>query len=162
MNHEKIAMLAGSFDPITLGHESIALRSAAMFDKLYIGIGENIHKRCFFTIDERIEMLHRVFEDVEGIEIVVYQGLTVDFCRKKNISYLVRGLRSAADFDMESSIAHANWILRPDIETVFLLSEPQYAGISSTAVREIILHGGKVDGFVPEVIMDILNKKIHE
>ncbi len=156
LSSPKTALFAGSFDPITLGHESIALRASALFDKLYIGIGKNGKKQSLFTLEQRLEMLNIVFADVENVEVIAYDGLTVDLCRQKNISYMVRGVRSVIDFDMELSIAHANSLLKPDVETVFLLSEPQHIGISSSAVRDIIIHGGKLESFVPESIVDFI------
>ncbi len=146
----KIALFAGTFDPITLGHEDIAQRAAKMFDKLIIGVGNNIHKKHLFTLEERVSFLQQVFQKDLNIEIITYNGLTIDFCKKNNISVIVRGVRNASDLDTENAIHYANKMLLPEIETIYIPTSAQYAGISSTAVREILTHNGDIVSFVPQ------------
>jgi pantetheine-phosphate adenylyltransferase len=152
----KTALYPGSFDPITKGHQSIALRAAQLFDHLTVAIGENSDKHCRYTQEERLSFLRKTFEDVSNISIVSYQGLTVDYCKENNIHYIVRGLRSDMDWGMESSISHANKLLSPSIETVFLLTAPEFIGISSSAVREILSYKGDISAFVPKEIIPLI------
>jgi pantetheine-phosphate adenylyltransferase len=152
------AIYPGSFDPITKGHQSIALRASNIFDHLIIAIGKNTDKQCMFSMEERLLFVQKTFADIKKITVVSYEGLTIDFCKKNNIRYIVRGLRSDMDWGIESMIAHANRLLSPLVETLFLLTEPQYAGISSSVVRDILINGGDVAAFVPDNILDIINK----
>jgi len=148
----KFAVFPGSFDPITRGHESIIRRALPLFDKVIVAIGENGEKKSFFTMEQRLEWLRDIFKGQPKIEIASYPGLTVDFCRKNNIPYILRGLRTAADFEFERGIGQMNKLMDPGIETVFLLSEPEYTSLSSSIVRDIIRNGGDVRKFVPEGI----------
>ena len=148
----KKAIYPGSFDPITKGHQSIALRASYMFDTLIVAIGKNADKQCMFSLEERLLFIKKTFADVKNIEVVSYEGLTVDFCKKNDIKYVIRGLRSDMDWSVESSIANANKLLYPLVETIFLLTEPQHTGISSSIVREVLVNKGDVSVFVPEVV----------
>lgn len=145
-----IAVFPGSFDPVTRGHESIIRRALSLFDKVIVAIGENGEKKSFFPLEKRIVWLQKIFANEPRIEIDTYSGLTVDFCKKKNIRFILRGLRTAADFEFERSIGQMNKMMVPGIETVFLLCEPEYASLSSSIVRDIIRNGGDVQQFVPE------------
>ena len=149
----KTALYPGSFDPITKGHQSIALRAAKMFDRIVVAIGENADKNYRYTIEERLSFLEKTFEKEENISVVSFKGLTVDFCRANNIDCIIRGLRSDMDWSMESSIANANKLLNPAVETIFLLTEPEHIGISSSAVRDILKNKGDVSAFVPKEII---------
>ncbi len=146
----KIAVFPGSFDPITLGHEDIVRRALPLFDKIIVAIGTNADKKCFFTLDERVSFLKKVFEETDKIEIDTFSGLTVDYCRKKNAGYVLRGLRTAADFEYENAIAHANRHLAPDVETIFFISQAKHSFITSSVVRDILRNKGSVVGLVPE------------
>lgn len=148
-----IAVFPGSFDPITRGHESIIRRGLPLFDTLVVAIGENAEKRSFFPLEKRIGWIRQVFVNTPGIEVVTYSGLTIDFCRQNNIPYILRGLRTSADFEFERSIGQMNKLMYPDIETIFLLCAPEYASVSSSIVRDIIRNGGDVKQFVPEGIV---------
>ena len=161
----KTALYPGSFDPITIGHQSIALRASYMFDSLIVAIGKNSDKRYMFSLKERLAFVEKTFADTQNISVVSYEGLTADFCKNNHIKYVIRGLRSDMDWSVESSIAHANKLLYPPMETLFLLTEPQYMGVSSSVVREILINKGDVSAFVPEVVLgdmiitDIISKK---
>jgi len=147
---EKIAVFPGSFDPITKGHESIVLRSLDLFDKIIIAIGENADKKQFFPVDMRVQWIEQVFADFPSVSVVKYAGLTVDICKKFNAKYILRGLRTSADFEFERSIGQINKNLFQDIETVFLLTKAEHTAITSSIVREIFRHGGEIDQFIPD------------
>ena len=147
---EKIALFPGSFDPITKGHESIILRALPLFDKIIIAIGINTEKKSFFSLEKRKEWLEKVFADYSNIEVITYEGLTVDLCRKLNANYILRGLRTSADFEFERSIGQMNKKMLPPIETIFLLTTPEHTALNSSIVRDIIRHGGDATAFVPE------------
>jgi pantetheine-phosphate adenylyltransferase len=149
---EKIALFPGSFDPFTLGHESIVRRALPLFDKIIIAIGYNSDKDGFFTLDERMSWMNMVFEGVKKIETEKFQGLTVDFCRKVGAGFILRGLRTSSDFEYERAIAQMNKVMYPEIETVFLLTLPEHTHINSTIVREIIRLGGDAHAFLPAKI----------
>lgn len=152
----KIALFPGSFDPITIGHHDIITRSAPLFDKLVIGVGVNSSKKPFFTLEERIEMINSLFADNDNIEVVPYEGLTVNFCKSIGANYIVRGVRSGNDFEFEQAIAQMNRSMNPKLETLAMFCQPAYSAISSTIVREIIKHGGDVSQFVPPSIAKII------
>ena len=151
----KIAVFPGSFDPFTLGHYDIILRALPLFDEIIIAVGENSTKNALFSVEKRLLMIQEVFSQYPKIKAESYPGLTVDFCRQKKAHYLLRGLRTAADFEFERSIAHSNKILFPELETVFLLTAPEYSFITSTIVREIFKNKGDISGFVPKEILNI-------
>jgi pantetheine-phosphate adenylyltransferase len=149
---DKIAVFPGSFDPITKGHESVLKRALPLFDKLYIAVGINAEKKEFFSLDKRIEWLNKVFENYPEVEVVKYSGLTVDLCKELNARYILRGLRTSADFEFERSIGQINKKLYPDIETVFILTAPEYTSLNSGIVRDILRHNGDASQFVPDVL----------
>jgi pantetheine-phosphate adenylyltransferase len=149
---EKIALFPGSFDPFTIGHESIVRRALPLFDKIIIAIGYNSEKDGLFTLDERTNWIKMVFEGVSKVVIEKYQGLTVDFCRKVKATFILRGLRTSSDFEYERAIAQMNKVMYSEIETVFLLTLPEHTHINSTVVREIIRLGGDAHAFLPEKI----------
>ncbi len=147
-----IAVFPGSFDPFTIGHESIVRRSLPLFDEIIIAIGYNSAKNGFFTLEQRTEWLHQIFKDEPKIKIDTYEGLTVEYCRKNNILHILRGLRTAADFEYERAIAQLNKNMFPQLETVFMLTMPEHSMISSTIVREIIKYKGDASMFLPSAI----------
>ncbi len=149
---EKIAVFPGSFDPFTLGHESIVRRGLQLFDKIIVAIGTNMEKEGYFPLETRLNWIRKVFEDEPGIEVASYASLTVDFCKKVNARYLLRGLRTAADFEYERAIAQVNHAMEKDIEVVFLLTLPEHTFINSTIVREVIRYGGDAKKFIPAAI----------
>jgi pantetheine-phosphate adenylyltransferase len=147
---EKIAVFPGSFDPFTRGHESIILRALPLFDRIIIAIGENSEKRSYFPLEKRLEMIRKLYLGQSKVEVDQYQGLTVDYCRKAGARFLLRGLRTSADFEFERAIAQVNLKMNPEVETVFLLTLPEYSPVTSTIVREILRYGGDVSPFIPE------------
>jgi pantetheine-phosphate adenylyltransferase len=147
-----IAVFPGSFDPITRGHESIVQRSLPLFDTVIIGIGTNSTKSSMFPLEKRKQLLEQTFAGNPKIKIVDYATLTVDFCRQHGAHYIIRGLRSVTDFEYESNIARMNRMMAPEVETVFMISLPEFSAIHSTIVREIIKHGGDVSQFIPQGI----------
>lgn len=148
----KIAVFPGSFDPVTLGHESIVRRALPLFDKIIVAIGSNIEKSGYFPIEQRLKWLSDVFADLPQVSVESYSGLTVDFCEKVNSEYIIRGLRTSADFEFERSVAQVNLKLKPAIETVFLLTLPEYVMVTSSIVREVHKHGGNISMFIPDCV----------
>ena len=146
----KTAIFAGSFDPITRGHEDIVLQALPLFDEIIIAIGINIDKKYAFPLDDRIKWIKSTFAEYPKIKVVSYQGLTVDFCKKMNAGFIIRGLRNTTDFEYESIIAEANKKLNPEVETVFFLSKPELRCVSSTVVRDVLKNNGDVTAFIPE------------
>jgi pantetheine-phosphate adenylyltransferase len=158
---ERVAIFPGSFDPFTIGHESIVLRALPLFDKIVIMIGYNTNKKSFFPVEKRKEWIKQVFSNEPKIEVETYEGLTVDFCKKVNANYILRGLRTSADFEYERAIAQINKKMHPQIESVFLLTMPEHTPVNSTIVRDIILHGGDASMFLPAAL-NALEFKIDE
>ena len=147
---KKTAVFPGSFDPITKGHEDIILRAVPLFDEIIVAIGTNSSKQYYFDLEKRLEMIRFTFKDEPKIKAETYTGLTVDYCKEVGAHYLLRGLRTSADFEFERSIAHINQTLYPELDTVFLLSLQEYSAINSTIVRDILINGGEVSRFVPD------------
>ena len=148
----RVAVFPGSFDPITKGHESIVRRSLSLFDEIVVGIGYNNNKHYFFSQDRREHFINKTFEGESKIKVMRYSGLTVDFCKQINAGFILRGLRTSADFEFERAIAQMNRGLNPEVETVFVVSDPALSHISSTIVRDILLYQGDVSAFVPDSI----------
>jgi len=146
----KIALFPGSFDPITRGHVDVILKGLSIFDKIIVAIGVNSKKQSLFTMEQRMGWIKEVFKEQDRVEVISYQGLTIEFCKEVNAGFILRGIRSGGDFEYEQSIAYANKVMVPEVETVFLLSSPSYNNISSTIVRDIIINKGNYSKFVPE------------
>ena len=146
----KIALFPGSFDPVTKAHVDVIKRSIGLFDKMYIGIGDNSSKKSLLSIEKREQMMRSVFENEPKIHVVAYEGLTVEFCRSIGAGYMIRGIRTVSDFEYEKAIAQMNHSLAPEIESIFIVSKPGYSSISSTIVREIMRHHGDVSQFIPK------------
>lgn len=144
----RIAVFPGSFDPLTKGHEEIIRKALPLFDKIYVAIGENANKKYCFPLEKRQQWIRQVFFQESAVEVAVYEGLTVDFCRKVKAQFILRGLRNPLDFQYEKDIAEANRCLAPEIETVFLLSSPELAHVSSSLVRELYHHQGNYSDYV--------------
>jgi pantetheine-phosphate adenylyltransferase len=149
---QRICLFPGTFDPITMGHVDIIHRAVSLFDKLIIGIGINSSKAPMFTVEQRQNWIKEIFKEEPRIEVIGYEGLTVDCCKKIGANYILRGIRYVSDFEYEKAIADMNRMLVPTIETVFLTCSPQYSTISSTLVRDVIRNGGNVDLFVPREV----------
>jgi pantetheine-phosphate adenylyltransferase len=155
---KKIAVFPGSFDPVTRGHENIVIRAIPLFDEIIVAVGENSQKDSFFYLQTRIDFLEKVFKPYPTVIIKSYKGLTVDFCRQEDAKYILRGLRTSADFEFERSIGQMNKKMYNDIETVFMLSLPDYTPLNSSIVRDIIRNGGDARQFVPDAIAVELEK----
>lgn len=158
---KKIAILPGSFDPITNGHVDIVQRSLDLFDEYIIAIGVNTQKKYLFSLEDRIQWIKEVFKDEPKVKVESYHGLTINYCKSRGANYIIRGIRSAADFEYEKTIAHLNNTMDPSIETVLILSKAELSSVSSTIVREIILGNGDVSKFIPKVIVDKVVKSLH-
>src|SRR5690349_6722954 len=143
------AVFPGSFDPITTGHVDLVRRALPLFDEIIVAIGINSQKQTLFEVDQRKQWIEQVFADEPRIRVDVFEGLTVHFCKKVGARYLIRGLRNASDFDYEKTISQLNHIVGGQIETVFLISRPEFSHISSTIVREIIKGKGDARPFLP-------------
>ncbi|WP_256004382.1 MULTISPECIES: pantetheine-phosphate adenylyltransferase [Pedobacter] len=152
----KTALFPGSFDPITIAHVDILKRALPLFDKIVIGIGLNSSKQGFLPAATRKDIVDSVFSAYPGVEVQLYEGLTVDFCRKIKAQYMVRGIRSVADFEYEKAIAHINQTMMPEVETILLLSKPEYSSVSSTIVRDILRNNGDVSMFLPPEALPFL------
>lgn len=148
----KKALFPGSFDPFTAGHLNILNRALTMFDEVVVAVGINQDKRGFFTNEQKIDIIKQITGGVDRIEIIAYDGLTVNICRELGIKHIVRGVRNMIDFDTERSIADANRRLAPEIETIIIPTAQEFAHISSSAVRDLISHGGDTSLFMPEGI----------
>ncbi len=148
----KICLFPGTFDPITLGHIDIIKRALPMFDKLIIGIGRNANKKPLFTEEQRKGWIEETFMDNPKVEAVVYEGLTVDCCRKVGANFILRGIRYVNDFEYEKAIADMNRSLDSSIETIFLTCSPQFTSVASTLVRDVYKNGGDVKQFLPAAV----------
>ncbi|MBG50664.1 MAG: pantetheine-phosphate adenylyltransferase [Pseudozobellia sp.] len=147
----KRAIFPGSFDPLTLGHYDIIMRGIKLFDEVIIAIGVNADKKYMFTLEKRMEFITKAFQNEPKVKVQTYEGLTVEFCKKMDASFILRGLRNPADFEFEKAIAHTNRKLS-EIETVFLLTSSGKSYISSSIVRDVIRNGGDYTGLVPDTV----------
>jgi pantetheine-phosphate adenylyltransferase len=155
----RICLFPGTFDPLTLGHVDIINRSLHLFDKIYVGIGVNGSKSPMFTAEQRVKWVNEIYKNEPKVEGVMYDGLTIDFCKKIGALFILRGIRYVSDFEYEKTIADANRILDNSIETFFLTGEPKYTSVASTIVRDIIRNGGDASLFLPKVVAKTIKKK---
>lgn len=147
---KKTAIFPGSFDPYTKGHHDIVMRSLDIFDEVIIGIGYNSTKKTrYFDINLMVDKIKSVYVDIKGVKVVVYNELTSTLAKKHQASFLIRGLRNTTDFEYENTISQMNRYLNEDLETVFLITSPEFAAISSTVIREVHRYGGNVNEFLP-------------
>ena len=146
----KRAVFPGSFDPLTIGHESIIRRALPIFDEIIIAVGHNVSKQGYFSLEKRKNWIKSVFSDEPKIKIDDFSGLTIDYCKKVKAGYLLRGLRTSADFEYERAIAQVNKAMFEGIETIFLLTMPEHTPVNSTIVRDIIRNGGDAAKFLPK------------
>ena len=150
---KRIALFPGSFDPFTAGHLNILKRALTMFDKVVVAIGVNQDKRGHFTTEQKVDIARQAVKDLKGVEVINYDGLTVDICRQMGIRHIVRGVRNMIDFETERSIADANRRLAPEIETIIIPTAQEFAHISSSAVRDLLSHKGDTSLFLPEGVI---------
>lgn len=148
----RIAIFPGSFDPFTIGHESIVLRSLGLFDKIIIAVGHNENKKAFFSLQSRLAMIRDVFEGNAKIEVMHYEDLTVTLCKRVGAKFILRGLRTSADFEYERAIAQVNKVMNDSVESVFILTLPEHTSINSSIVREVLRYGGDAHKFLPKAI----------
>lgn len=146
---EKVAVFPGTFDPFTVGHEAIVRRALTIFDRIVVAVGMNLAKKTLFNLDQRVGMIKDVFSDDSNVSVISFEGLTVDFCEKIGANYLLRGLRTAADFEYERAIGQVNKAMKPQIESVFLLTSPEHSHVNSTIIRDILINGGDASIFLP-------------
>lgn len=147
-----IAVFPGSFDPFTKGHESIVRRVLPLFDQVIVAIGINTHKNYYFPLEKRKEWIGKVFAGEKKISVESFSGLTIDFCRKMNAKFIIRGLRTTTDLEFEKAIAQMNKTMANEIETLFILPTPELSAINSTIIRDIVRNGGDASPFVPSAI----------
>jgi pantetheine-phosphate adenylyltransferase len=159
MNHKKTAIYPGTFDPITNGHHDLVRRAASIFERVVVAIAANPNKAPMFSLDQRVDMARRVLVDVPRVEVMGYNGLTVDFAQQNGLSVIVRGLRAISDFEFEFQLANMSRHLSPEIESVFMTPQEQYTFISSTLVREIAVMGGNISEFVHPLVEVELKKQ---
>jgi len=155
------AMYPGTFDPITLGHEDLVRRACRLFDKVVIAIAANPGKEPMFTLEERVELARLSLADLENVEVLGYDGLTVDFARGHRLGVILRGLRAVSDFEYEFQLANMNRHLAADVETAFLTPTETYNFISSSLVREICSMGGDISEFVSPAVNDALKNRVN-
>ena len=149
----------GSFDPVTNGHLDVIDRAQNLFDKIIIGVAENNYKNVLFSTAERVEMLKEVTKDNPKVEVEVFSGLLMEYCRAKGASAVVRGLRAVSDFEYEMQLALMNKKLNADVETVFLMTGQKYSFISSTIIKDVAQLGGDISGMVPLQVEERIKQK---
>jgi pantetheine-phosphate adenylyltransferase len=147
---KKIAVFPGSFDPFTVGHENIVLRGLGLFDKIIVAVGIHSTKQPLLTLEARVKMINHIFKDNDRVSADFFEGLTVDYCKKVNATHMLRGIRTAADFEYERAISQINKLMLPSVESVFLLTTPEHTPVNSTIIREIIANRGDASQFLPE------------
>jgi len=150
---QKIAVFPGSFDPFTVGHENIVLRGLDLFDRIIVAIGKHSTKKPLLDIEARVKMVNQVFHAIDQVSADSFEGLTVDYCRQVNATHMLRGIRTAADFEYERAIAQINKRMLPEVESVFLLTTPEHTPVNSTIIREIIANDGDATQFLPKGIL---------
>ncbi|PRY88067.1 pantetheine-phosphate adenylyltransferase [Mongoliibacter ruber] len=147
---KKVAIFPGSFDPFTKGHHDIVLRGLNIFDELIIGIGYNVAKKTrYFEIDDMVEKIKTLYQHEPRVKVVVYNELTSNLAKKHKANFLIRGLRNTTDFEYENTISQMNRKLNPELETVFLITSPHFAAVSSTVIREVHKFGADVSDYLP-------------
>jgi pantetheine-phosphate adenylyltransferase len=153
MNKPKIAFFPGSFDPFTKGHEDIVLRAIGLFDEIVVGIGHNSNKKRYFELEQMKKYIEQTFEG-KPVRIISYQDLTANVAKKVGAKYILRGLRNTTDFEYENSISQVNRHINGELETIFLITSPHLAPISSTIIRDLHKYGSPVDQYLPYKLID--------
>jgi len=156
---QRICLFPGTFDPLTLGHVDIINRALPLFDKIVVGIGLNAAKAPMFSPEQRLQWVSEIYANDKRVEGAVYDGLTVDYCRKIGANFILRGIRYVSDFEYEKTIADANRTLDKSIETIFLTGEPKYTSVASTIVRDILRNNGDASPFLPDTVWASLRQQ---
>ena len=155
-----IAIFPGSFDPITNGHLDIIKTSSKIFDKVIVAVSYNINKKSFLPLETRKELIIKSVSDIKNVNVETYTDLTVDFAKKCSAEVIIRGLRNSADFEYEQQMAGVNFMLSPKLQTIFLLTKPEFSSISSSVVREIVQNNGNISNFVPFAVKEYLDSAL--
>lgn len=159
MTVEKLAVYPGSFDPVTNGHLDLVRRATGIFQKVVVAVLRNIQKDCLFTVEERVQLLRESVSGLPNVEVDAFDGLLVDYVRRKKARHILRGIRAVSDFEYEFQMALMNRRLAPDLETVFLMPREEYTYLSSRLVREVARLGGPVEGLVPPPVIRLLKER---
>ena len=155
----KIAIYPGSFDPITKGHLDVLETSAGIFDRVIIAVAKNSEKNGFLPVEDRVKLIRESVKGIENVEVDSFEGLTIEYARKRGAEILIRGLRAVSDFEYEMQLSQTNSQLAEEIKTVFLITKPEYNFISSSTVKEILENGGDISKFVPEPVYRYLSNR---
>ncbi|TAG13981.1 MAG: pantetheine-phosphate adenylyltransferase [Sphingobacteriia bacterium] len=153
---QRICLFPGTFDPVTLGHTDIINRALPLFDKIIVGIGINSSKNPMFSGEQRMQWFNEIYVNEPKVESVIYDGLTIHYCKKIGARFILRGIRYVSDFEYEKTIADANRTLDNEVETIFLTGEPKYTSVASTIVRDILRNGGNASPFLPQAVINSL------
>lgn len=154
----KIAIYPGSFDPITKGHLDILKNASGIFDKVIIAVARNGEKKGFLSTEERVELIKKSIEGLDNVEVDAFEGLTIEYAKKRGAEILIRGLRAVSDFEYEMQLSQTNSALCDKIKTVFLTTKPKYNFISSSTIREILQNNGDISKFVPQAVNEYLTQ----
>ena len=155
----KIAIYPGSFDPITKGHLDILKNASGIFDKVIIAVARNGEKKGFLSTEERVELIKKSIEGIDNVEVDAFEGLTIEYAKKRGAEILIRGLRAVSDFEYEMQLSQTNSALCDEIKTVFLTTKPKYNFISSSTIREILQNNGDISKFVPQAVNEYLTQR---
>ena len=158
LKEEKIAIYPGSFDPVTNGHIDILERASKMFDKVIIAVLKNNNKKSLIPVEDRVNLIKEAIKEIKNTEVDSFDGLTVEYARKKGAKFLIRGLRAVSDFEYEMQLSQANMSIAPDIGTVFLITKPKYNFISSGIVKEVASYGEDISKFAPNCVVEYLKR----
>jgi len=149
---EKIALCPGTYDPLTEGHKDIIKRCSKVFSKVIVAVSKNNRKKSYYSVDKRVDFVKRSLRDLSNIEVITFEGLLVDLAKKENASVIIKGLRAISDFEYEFQMAQINKKLNPEVETMFMVTNPKFAYLSSSAVKEVAGFKGCIKGLVPDEI----------
>jgi pantetheine-phosphate adenylyltransferase len=156
---ERTCLFPGTFDPLTLGHVDIINRALPLFDKIVVAVGINSVKAPMFSAEQRLLWIQKIYEHEPKVEGAMYEGLTIEYCKKVNAQFILRGIRYVSDFEYEKTIADANRAMDKDIETIFLTGEPKYTSVASTIVRDILRNYGDASPFLPDIVIESLKHR---
>ena len=158
----KTAIYPGSFDPMTKRHMDVLERAASMFDKIIIAVLDNTKKKCLLSTEERVNLIKKSVAHLTNVYVDSFDGLTIEYARTQGATVLIRGLRAVSDFEYEMQLSQMNSALAPEINTIFLITKPEYNFVSSSVIKEIVMMGGDISEFVPENVKDFLEEKYNK